>query len=336
MYAYQEQITYLKRDHIYNANLKSQDKTTILKLKNIFSNILNEAIYIFNIKDNKYDYISPLITSLTGYTVQEILQKGIEPFIIKSRFIDENNELNIKFGTVDKLNITRHNKKWHADYLIRKANNEEIWLLDIAYPWYNDQGQLAGYIGCLQDNNDKMQAEANYIDNILNINSDPLTGCINKYKFFDYLDIELNRLHRNKSTVSTLLLDIDSLADINNKHGETTGDLILKQVAQLIKSCLRSTDLFARMSGQEFGIILPDTKLEGAYWVAERIRSSINNYKFEGYNQTSIRCTLSIGIASTSTNDKLSLSKLIKLAETRLYIAKTTGKNCISIDEVFT
>jgi diguanylate cyclase (GGDEF)-like protein len=106
-------------------------------------------------------------------------------------------------------------------------------------------------------------------------------------------------------------------------------------VANKIKSCLRETDIVARIGGEEFGVLLPDTPLEAAYWVADRICNCIRDYSFKvGEQGTSIECTVSIGVSASNASKEVERNNLYKAADIRLYIAKNTGRNQVSVDEI--
>ncbi|MDE3060559.1 MAG: GGDEF domain-containing protein, partial [Pseudomonadota bacterium] len=120
-----------------------------------------------------------------------------------------------------------------------------------------------------------------------------------------------------------------------NNYGQQIGDRVLQGIARIIASCLRETDTGARVGGGEFGVILPETPASGAYWVGERIRSSVAQETFNlGEENHLFGCTVSIGIASARFDQNLDANTLYKIADQRLYIAKHTGRNQVSLDEL--
>src|SRR5690606_16150333 len=109
----------------------------------------------------------------------------------------------------------------------------------------------------------------------------------------------LRRIRRSREDLSVLLIDMDYFKNINNNYGQEVGDQVLKGVARIIEDCLRETDVGARMGGEEFGVVLPETPASGAFWVAERIRSQVAKETFAlGEENHLFGCTVSIGIAS--------------------------------------
>jgi len=145
--------------------------------------------------------------------------------------------------------------------------------------------------------------------------TDPVTGIFNHRYFQEHLTEEISRAERYLHPLSLLMVDIDSFKSYNDKYGHQTGDFILREIAQAMKINLRKVDVISRYGGEEFTIILPETKAEQAYIVAEKIRKKVET----------IGLTISIGVAEyQKTMDK---DKLIKEADEALYQAKREGKN---------
>ena len=123
-----------------------------------------------------------------------------------------------------------------------------------------------------------------------------------------------------------MMLDIDHFKKINDTYGHLAGDFVLKEIAKIIKDSIRKSDICGRFGGEEFVIVLPNTKLSGAMKLAERIRETIQNHTFD-FNGKKINVTVSIGITSVGVND--SYESLISRADEALYEAKEKGRNRI-------
>ena len=165
--------------------------------------------------------------------------------------------------------------------------------------------------------------------------TDPLTNIANRHSFFSAIDKEIKRFRRSGRHFSILLIDIDRFRKVNDEFGHDAGDKVLIEISQLMASCIRDTDLVARLDGEEFGIFLPDTPEDGAYWVADRICKIIAKHNFFIKNSVMpIHATVSIGISATKEGDTPLIADLYKQADTRLYIAKHTGYNQVSVDEI--
>jgi len=146
---------------------------------------------------------------------------------------------------------------------------------------------------------------------------DGLTGLFNRRYFNELITIEVNRLRRSPALLSLLMLDIDNFKNYNDTKGHPAGDDLLKQVAKILKSSVRSIDMVCRYGGEEFIIILPQTDKTAAKIIAERVRVQIELY---------LPTTVSIGI-STYPEDASEIEPLIKKADNALYQAKQSGKN---------
>jgi two-component system, cell cycle response regulator len=170
-----------------------------------------------------------------------------------------------------------------------------------------------------------------YLDNLcaryeMAVNSaitDKLTGLYNRSYFDHFLDLEIKRSYRQKTSVALLMLDIDNFKQINDTFGHLVGDRILNQLGGLIKSKIRETDLPARYGGEEFAVVMPNTNLHEAEQAAERLRQSIQEHRFDAGN---CFLTVSIGVALYPLN-ATSMYELINKSDRLLYLAKNNGKN---------
>lgn len=155
--------------------------------------------------------------------------------------------------------------------------------------------------------------------------TDSLTNIYNRGYFFEIAHNLISILSREKKTVSLLMIDIDHFKEINDTYGHQAGDLILTSFAKIITNFMRQSDIFARVGGEEFAILLHDTSLDGAKVIAEKIRQEINKKAFT-YNDISINVTVSIG-ASFLNPSYSSIEELYKEADNKLYRAKSEGRN---------
>jgi diguanylate cyclase (GGDEF)-like protein/PAS domain S-box-containing protein len=295
-----------------------------------------EVAYCLSYNNFEYSYIHPSFSDLLGYSPQEMQKIGILNLIREVRVIDKGGIKNIEPKELFNYRYkAKEIKKWQADYLIVSKDGNEVWISDISYPWYEDK-VIIGAVGWFRDITERVVAENKIRETLLTLaNIDYLTQIANRKSFFEQLDLELMRTRRTKQPLSMLLIDIDFFKQINDQYGHYVGDKILYMVANKIKSCLRETDIVARIGGEEFGVLLPDTPLEAAYWVADRICNCIRDYSFKvGEQGTSIECTVSIGVSASNASKEVERNNLYKAADIRLYIAKNTGRNQVSVDEI--
>ena len=155
---------------------------------------------------------------------------------------------------------------------------------------------------------------------------DPLTGAINRRKFEELSNLELERSTRYKISLSFLMLDIDKFKSINDTYGHAIGDIVLKHFTSICLEMARKLDIVARIGGEEFIVMLPETNTEGAYIFAQRFREEIFNSSIDIDNQT-IKYTVSIGISTLDTDTDTDISTILQRADSALYKAKDTGRN---------
>lgn len=155
--------------------------------------------------------------------------------------------------------------------------------------------------------------------------SDSLTGVNNRRHFYELGVAEWQRALRFEQPISVFMLDIDHFKRVNDNHGHSTGDEVIKFVAKVCTEGLRAIDVFGRLGGEEFCALLPNTNKDTAVQVAERLRKKIAAGEIAGTQET-VRCTVSIGVAGKRDTDG-SLEAMIERADHSLYQAKETGRN---------
>jgi diguanylate cyclase (GGDEF)-like protein len=158
------------------------------------------------------------------------------------------------------------------------------------------------------------------------IGSDPLTGCMNRRSLETRLRSDLRQARRRGSSVAVVAVDLDQFKEINDSRGHPVGDIVLQQLAGIMKVTARDTDSVARFGGDEFVIILPDTGWQGALTFAERLRRCVDDYTF-GPPDGPVSTTISVGVALGRGTDATSADALLKEADAALYKAKAAGRN---------
>jgi diguanylate cyclase (GGDEF)-like protein len=151
--------------------------------------------------------------------------------------------------------------------------------------------------------------------------TDPLTGIANRRTFQESLTAEIARAHRYGRHLSLVLIDLDNFKGVNDRHGHQAGDRVLVLFAQLLSAHSRQGELVARMGGEEFAWLMPETDHHGAYTAAERVRTAIESTPFDDVGTV----TLSAGVGSSeNTRDA---DTLIRDTDRALYWAKDSGRN---------
>lgn len=158
---------------------------------------------------------------------------------------------------------------------------------------------------------------------------DPLTAVANRRHFFECVDTEIARSQRMNFIFSLVYIDIDKFKKINDLFGHTIGDKIINHFCRAIESLLRVQDKLGRIGGEEFAILLPNTPLEGAYEIAERLRLTIMLDPIY-CKSTYIKYTISAGVTSFSKDD-LTVENILARADDAMYAAKRAGRNRVML-----
>jgi diguanylate cyclase (GGDEF)-like protein len=162
-------------------------------------------------------------------------------------------------------------------------------------------------------------------------NLDGLTGLFNHRYFQETISNELVKSQRFGHSVSLLLIDVDHFKQINDKFGHPRGDIVLKTLSQILRKIVRSYDVAARYGGEEFAVVLPHTDSAQALEVAERMRKAVLEQTFPGpSSKETLRLSISIGVATCPQNAKTK-TELIDRADQALYLAKSEGRNRVSL-----
>ena len=153
--------------------------------------------------------------------------------------------------------------------------------------------------------------------------TDALTGIYNRLHFNRLLDSEIERIKRYGGQLSIIFFDIDHFKQINDTHGHPTGDAVLQELANVVSSANRSSDIFARYGGEEFIIMASSTKIDGAMEHSQRLKQDIEQHRF-----TVGRVTASFGVTEfISASDDM--NTLLERSDKALYQAKSDGRNCV-------
>lgn len=212
------------------------------------------------------------------------------------------------------------------NWCVMPRTRTRLYLTADAGPIYNEAGQLIAVVQTMRDSTDYRKAQSAL--EALSV-TDELTGLYNRRFFNDQLHLEWSRGIRSNEPLALILLDIDYFKQYNDRYGHIAGDECLKSVARVLQhSLLRSSDITTRYGGEEFCILLPNTTLEGAFKVADRIRFAMARLEIpHDGSEISSLLTLSDGIACMVPSSQTNPSELISLADDALYKAKELGRN---------
>jgi diguanylate cyclase (GGDEF)-like protein len=155
--------------------------------------------------------------------------------------------------------------------------------------------------------------------------TDSLTGLFNRRHFYELAELEMKRSLRYERPLSVIMADIDFFKKVNDSYGHAVGDLVLREAATILKQNTRETDIVGRYGGEEFVLMLPETNLENALSLAERIRAAVSHIRIPN-EKKDVFITISLGVAEYSM-ERENLDALLNRSDQALYEAKKTGRN---------
>lgn len=157
---------------------------------------------------------------------------------------------------------------------------------------------------------------------------DELTGLFNRRAFYEYGKILANNSQRNKDALAMIIMDLDNFKMVNDSFGHAAGDVALKQIGQILLKRLRKSDIFARIGGEEFGMLLPLTSLNEAAQLAEELRKVVQSSAVS-YEDKNFTITASFGVSSGISD----IDTLVRQADMAMYQSKDAGRNAIFCDK---
>jgi diguanylate cyclase (GGDEF)-like protein/PAS domain S-box-containing protein len=271
------------------------------------------------------EYVNPMFTQLTGYSIEDL--RGKTPRVLKS----SRTTLSVY---EDLWRTILSGRTWHGEICNRRKNGEEFWESISINSIRDSQGVITHFVAVWQDVTARRKHDEDELCQKQHFEkqsrTDELTGLYNRRHIFVALEREFERARRYERPLSGMMIDIDDFKKINDQYGHLTGDPVLRTFARVLKKSIRTVDILGRYGGDEFLLILPETQIEKARIVAERIRKNLRDYQENVMNEFGV-LTASIGLVSfegRSRDDKaLFLEKIDKV----LLLAKRAGKNTVVI-----
>lgn len=277
-------------------------------------------IYIKN-RQRQYVYANRVTLDLFNCSADELPGSTDEKFF-PTETVSRLHEIDTR--------ILEHGEDTAEKVIIPRANGERRIYWEIKTPVYDDQdkSRIWGLCGISTDITEmellkeQLEQQANH---------DYLTGLCNRRYFLEQGKNEIVRAQRHGTPLSLLMLDIDHFKNINDTHGHKAGDIALQKLSNILRHTLRTIDILGRIGGEEFAILLPETELQQAAVIAERLRALVAATPLElDDGMPPQHFTASIGV--TALNGGISdIDGMLHKADSALYQAKTSGRNTVCI-----
>ncbi|NTV89535.1 MAG: PAS domain S-box protein [Clostridiales bacterium] len=278
-----------------------------------------DVIWVLNLEQKRFTYISPSIEQLRGYTAEEAMRQAIGESMTEESFklVLEQLEKNVPvFVQNPELELSTINEIQQFC-----KNGDIIWVEVSTRLRYNQLHEIE-VVGVSRNIEERKKIEAQ----ILYLSyHDKLTGLFNRTYLEERLEAEVNRAKRYDVPVSLIIFDLDFFKNVNDMWGHPTGDEVLRTTAVIVLEAIRNTDVLVRFGGEEFIILMPEATLESAVIAAEKIRSIIENNKYPVAGSI----TASFGVAERKPFE--TVDSWYRRLDASLYLAKKSGRNCVRL-----
>ncbi len=220
-------------------------------------------------------------------------------------------------GHIDEINSAMSGDNLDVDELSKRLIGIAIKIKDSTISMQNE---IKEYSKKMQEAKIVIESLKNQVDEAKkNLVIDPLTNVYNRRGLLHFMKLEMERAIRYNHPFSIIMADLDHFSNVNNTYGHLVGDTVLKKFCSTVNSLIRGVDILTRYGGEEFIVILPNSTIENAFVVAEKIRETVKNLKFQ-YKDKTFSITVSCGVSQFKEND--TIETLIERADNALYKAK--------------
>jgi diguanylate cyclase (GGDEF)-like protein/PAS domain S-box-containing protein len=262
-------------------------------------------------RDNVIEYVNPAFERIAGYPAEEALGRDARFMAAPEFDVHERSQVRLALAERRAVNVVFRN---------RRKNGDIFWNDLRITPVRDEYGEVTHFIGILQDVTATKERTAHLEHEV---NHDPLTGLANRTLLWDRLEHAVHLAHRHHSMVATVLIDLDNFKTINDTFGHEAGDVVLKVVARRLQAAMRESDTVARMSGDEFVLVLVDQpSVRFTLRMVERLRRSMTMPVASNGNEIPVGASLGVALYP---HDGLAPAELVRGADMAMYHAKGNG-----------
>ena len=290
----------------------------------LFHNLIETTTDVVLVTDANFSnsgprivYANPSFEKKMGYNANAIV--GHSPAILNGPKTDKHTLYRI-------YRALRKGRSIRTEILNYDQEREPHWFDVNIVPLLGDDGQIKYFTSIGRDLSRYKKIERQLANMAL---FDSLTGCLNRAAFMQHANKEFARAQRYHRPLSVVMIDIDHFKLINDKYGHAAGDNVLQIFVEAIDEEIRTTDILGRIGGEEFALLLPDTPLNSAFHLAERVRKRITKYPYLA-GEFLIEVTASLGVTLLFDTDP-DFTQVMERADKALYTAKHAGRNQVKL-----
>jgi diguanylate cyclase (GGDEF)-like protein/PAS domain S-box-containing protein len=307
----------ISTDITQQKKLEAENKEQKQLLDVILDNV--DAYIYMKDSERHFKYVNSKVADLLGDCAENIIGRK-DSDVIPAESADH-------FWQSDKL-VFESNKKQVIDEVITDQNGVDRHYISVKIPYQFDD-KTKTLIGFSSDVTELYQLKESFEKQA---NTDSLTGLFNRRYFFENANREFKRARRHDKSLAVISLDVDHFKSINDSFGHPIGDQVLIEIANHIIPLIREEDIFSRIGGEEFSILLPETSAESARLAAERIHYLLDSQPITLNDDIKLDVKVSVGVSIISANDEC-FQALYARSDKALYLAKSIGRNQVQMLE---
>ncbi len=286
---------------------------------NEITNTMSDGLLVMD-QDGRITFANPEALSLLGYSMDELLGGDMHEMLHVSP--DGTPEPR---GECRMLKVRQTGATYRGEEETFRHKDGSILPVSVSASVIVREGKVNSIVVAFHDVTERKQFERELEQRA---QTDALTGLNNRRHFYELAESELSRSRRYSAPMTLLMLDLDNFKSINDTHGHHAGDEVLQSFSQTCLKTLREIDIIARIGGEEFVVLMPETSSEQALEAAERLRITLAESEVVAGQGERLHFTVSIGVACLSAGDQ-NIDDVLKRADEAMYQAKHAGRNTV-------